>query len=57
MGVFSLTFFGLMPVGALGIGVTAHHFGEPVAVGISAAALLTVACLVWLFAPAIRASP
>jgi MFS family permease len=57
MSVFSLVFFGLMPLGALGIGVTAHRVGEPLAIAISALASLAVAGLVLVLAPALRTMP
>jgi MFS family permease len=57
MGVYTLTFFGMMPLGALWIGMVAQYAGAPKAVGIAAIASLTVAGLVWLKVPAIRRLP
>jgi MFS family permease len=54
MGVYSLFFFGLMPVGALLIGLEARYLGEPAAVAAGAAVGLSVAALVWLVAPDVR---
>jgi len=57
MSVFSLVLFGLMPLGSLGIGITAHRLGEPVAVAIAGAMLLAVAGLVWVTVPTLRQTP
>jgi len=54
MSVFTLTFFGAMPVGALLIGLTARRLGEPLAVGLSAGLLLLVALLIYARVPALR---
>jgi MFS family permease len=40
MGVYSLAFFGLMPLGSLWVGLLAEYLGEPVAVVINAVILL-----------------
>lgn len=50
MGVHTMTFFGMMPVGALIYGQLAQHFGEVAAVQVSAGVLLVFAAMVfWLF--------
>jgi MFS family permease len=54
MGVYSLTFFGTMPIGALWIGAAAEGLGEPVAVTIGATAMLGFAVLMWFIAPRLR---
>jgi predicted MFS family arabinose efflux permease len=54
MGVYSLFFFGLMPVGALLIGLAARRFGEPAAVVASATTGLVVAAVAWVIAPEVR---
>jgi MFS family permease len=54
MGVYSLTFFGLMPIGALWVGMAAEHLGEPVAVVIGAGVSLVVASLLFIQAPRLR---
>jgi len=54
MSLYSLTFFGLMPVGALGIGLTAEHFGQPVAILIGAGVMLVAASLIAVFMPHLR---
>ena len=57
MGLYGLTFFGLMPLGALWVGMAAEHLGEPVAVMIGAGLSLAVAFLVFLRVPALRRLP
>jgi MFS family permease len=54
MSVYSLTFFGLMPVGSLMMGSFAGSFGEPETIVIASIAAFTVAVLVFIFAPYIR---
>jgi len=55
MSVYMLTFFGCMPLGALWIGPVAQALGLQTAIGVSAAAWLGVAALVWVAAPRVRA--
>jgi MFS family permease len=57
MGVYSLTFFGLMPLGALWAGAVAARIGEPLTVVIGAAVALAMAMVVYLFVPKVRALP
>jgi MFS family permease len=54
MAIYSLTFFGLLPVGALWAGASAEQFGEPNTVIMGAAISLMVAGLLWVFAPWLR---
>jgi MFS family permease len=54
MGIYSLTFFGFLPVGALWIGTVAEHFGEKTAVLANAAILLCFAFLMAIFVPQLR---
>jgi len=54
MGIYSLTFFGFLPVGALWIGLAAEKFGEPAAVIINAVALLAFSGLVAVLVPQLR---
>lgn len=54
MSVYSLTFFGLMPFGALMMGSFAGKFGEPETILISSIAAFTVSVLIFIFAPYIR---
>jgi predicted MFS family arabinose efflux permease len=55
MAVYSLTFFGTMPLGALWAGALAELAGAPTAMISGALVGLAVAALVWLLAPQIRA--
>ncbi len=57
MGVYSLVFFGLMPLGALWAGAVAQWISEPVAVIVGAIAALVCAVGLFLFAPMIRNLP
>jgi MFS family permease len=57
MGLYGLTFFGLMPLGALWIGTVAEHLGEPVAVVVGALFSLAVALLVFVRVPGLRHLP
>jgi MFS family permease len=54
MGVYTLTFFGIMPIGALWVGMLAQGLGAPQAVMVAAVAALAVSALVWLKVPAVR---
>jgi MFS family permease len=53
LSVYSLTFFGLMPLGSLAMGTAAEHLGEPLTVGIGAAVLLACALGVAVGYPAL----
>jgi MFS family permease len=57
MAAYSLTFFGLMPLGGLLAGAVAHRVGEPVTVLASAVVLFLAAALIALLLPRIRALP
>jgi predicted MFS family arabinose efflux permease len=52
--IFSLTFFGAMPVGAVLIGQLAEYAGPQTAVLAGGAVLLVCSLLVWLLAPDVR---
>ena len=54
MGLYSLTFFGFLPIGALWIGAVAQHFGEKVAVMVSGGILLASSLLIAAFVPGLR---
>jgi MFS family permease len=54
MGLYSLTFFGFLPIGALWIGTIAHHFGEPAAILFNGGLLLIFCFLIALFVPGLR---
>ena len=56
MSVYSLVFFGSMPVGALLAGVLAHPLGEQLTVALCALACLVVGIFVWLKVPEVRAA-
>ncbi len=57
MAVYSMVFFGMMPVGALWVGVVAERVGEPAAVISGALAVLGVAGAIFVAMPQIRALP
>ena len=54
MGVYTLIFFGSMPIGSLLAGSVAEWIGEPVTVMVGAAILLVLAIAAWFFLPNIR---
>ena len=54
MGIFTLTFFGLLPIGSLINGAIADQIGAPLTVQINALILLAAAFLLFLRFPAIR---
>lgn len=54
MSVYALTFFGLMPIGALGIGLTAERLGQTTAVLIGAGMMLLAAAGIAVFMPHLR---
>jgi MFS family permease len=54
MGVYTLTFFGFMPIGALWMGALAEHLGQPDAIVVNALVWYGVAALTWLLVPRLR---
>jgi fucose permease len=56
MSVFTLSFFGLAPVGSLIAGGVAARFGEPAAVALGALVVLAFAVLVWARVPEVRSA-
>jgi MFS family permease len=54
MGVYTLVFFGSMPIGSLLAGSVAQRIGEPLTVMLGAGFLLILAVSAWLFLPKIR---
>jgi len=54
MSVFTLSFFGMMPVGALLAGALAEATTEPIAVALGALVVLAFAAFLWLRVPQIR---
>jgi MFS family permease len=57
MSIYSLTFFGLMPIGSLIIGLLAESLGEPLAFIIFSAAALVFAAVIWVWVPSLRKQP
>ncbi len=57
MSIYSLIFFGSMPIGALWIGAVAEYLSEPAAVMIGASVLLGLGMLVYARVPRLRALP
>jgi MFS family permease len=57
MAVYSMVFFGMMPVGALWVGVVAERVGEAAAVISGALAVLSVAGAIVVAVPRIRGLP
>lgn len=55
MAIYTLTFFGLMPVGALLAGQVAQTIGAPATVILTALISLAFALLIWLRVPQLRA--
>jgi hypothetical protein len=49
-----MTFFGLMPIGSMWIGMLAEHFGEGPAVVINGLLALIFAAAVWVAVPKLR---
>jgi MFS family permease len=54
MGIFTLTFFGGMPLGSLLAGAMAQRIGEPITVLINASVVLLASTLIWWRLPYIR---
>ncbi|MFM8321679.1 MAG: MFS transporter, partial [Chloroflexota bacterium] len=54
MSIYSLTFFGFMPLGGMFTGLVAEYYGEPLALQIGGVVLLIFAGAVWLFMPQLR---
>jgi predicted MFS family arabinose efflux permease len=54
MGVYSLVFFGSMPIGGLIAGMIAQQTNAQVAVVLGSLVLLAMAAVVWLFIPRMR---
>ena len=54
MGIYSLTFFGTMPIGAILVGLSAQLLGEPAAIVINAAIMMAFSILIWIMAPKLR---
>jgi MFS family permease len=57
MGLYSFTFFGFLPLGALWIGTLAERFSESAAIVVNASILLLFSSLIWIFFPKLRELP
>jgi len=55
MSIYSLTFFGLLPIGALLVGFVAEHLNEPITVISCAFFTLAFAIAAWIYVPKLRA--
>ncbi len=54
MSIYSLTFFGFMPLGALWVGTVAERFGEAVAILVNALIMLVFSVFIWIWRPSLR---
>jgi hypothetical protein len=54
MSIYSLTFFGSLPIGSLIIGWLASHKGEPTAVVVNTTVTLAFATALFIFVPRLR---
>jgi len=54
MSIYTLVFFGSMPLGSLLAGSVAEKFGEPITVMLSAGVLMVLAVAAWVFLPEVR---
>jgi MFS family permease len=54
MGIYMLTFQGLMPIGSLVIGLLASRLNEPIAVAMSGFVLIVMAIWVFIRKPNLR---
>ena len=54
MSIYTLIFFGAMPLGSLFAGSFAQKFSEPLTVMVGAAVLMAMAIATWIFLPGIR---
>jgi MFS family permease len=54
MSIYTLVFFGGVPIGSLLVGGMARWIGEPLTAAISAGVLLVLAAAIWLRLPEVR---
>lgn len=54
MSIYTLIFFGLLPLGALGIGFTAEHLSQRAAILIGAGVMIAAATALAVFMPSLR---
>jgi hypothetical protein len=52
--IYTLTFFGFMPLGSLLMGQIAETFNEPQAIQFGSLVLIIFAMLIWVFSPSLR---
>jgi MFS family permease len=52
--IYTLTFFGFMPLGSLLMGQIAETFNEPQAIQFGSLVLIVFAILIWMFSPGLR---
>jgi MFS family permease len=57
MGVYTASFFGLMPIGALIMGTLAEHFGSMAAVVTGASIAIATAAVISFFVPSVKRLP
>ena len=57
MSIYSLTFFGFMPLGALWMGFWAEGLGSPITIAMSASLIFVFVILFWFLAPKLRRLP
>jgi predicted MFS family arabinose efflux permease len=55
MGIYSLVFFGMLPIGSLWIGAAASRFGETEAILFGSVITILFAAALWIFVPKLRA--
>jgi len=54
MSIYSLTFFGGMPLGALWSGALAHAIGAPLTIVVGALVVVGFAVRLWILTPHVR---
>lgn len=54
LSIYTLIFFGMMPIGSLILGLLAEHWSEPLAAVVGATILGLFALLIWIFRPKLR---
>lgn len=55
MSIYSLTFFGFVPIGALWVGLMAEKLGAPAALIVNSIILFIFTLVIWIFVPRLRA--
>ena len=54
MAIYSLSFFGLMPIGSLLVGVIAEYTSEPFTIMVNAAILFLITFIIFMLIPQLR---